>query len=95
MSPNKLKKLFTSLESQSLYALMPFIGSKQVLYFIRHSSKLRSRLLYEGQQLIEQFASQQNLATETEFAHLEVKIRRLKSLMLELSQRADVKSTDN
>ena len=84
INKKRLRKTLKKLESEGLYALLPILGSQQTLLLIRYSSQYKSKLLYEVKRILNRLVALQNLANEQEHALLEVKIRRLRTLLTNL-----------
>ena len=83
---DRFQLLREQMESRSLHALLDLFGQPTLLKVLRRSSHLRSNLNAELTAAIELIARGQSIATETEFATLEVALYDLKSQLLEMRQ---------
>ena len=78
------------LESHSLYQVLDLLGKPQLLGMFRRSMKYRSRITTELIRQIETLAHTHHIATETDLAHLEVKLRMLKVELAVLKRSTEI-----
>lgn len=69
------------IESESMYLVLKVLGTPQLLALVRKSNHLSNSLREEIVQKVERLVDKGELATETELAQVEVKIRTLKTML--------------
>ncbi len=78
------------LESHSLYQVLDLLGKPQLLSMVRYSMKYRSMMNAEVIRQIETLAQTHHIVTETDLAHLEVKLRMLKVELAALKRSTEI-----